>query len=107
MLDIRFVTAKQRSLWGELRSRIRALTDRHGARAQLAREFEVTPQAVAEWLSGASAPTAETTLRLREWVSEAEAKQKKRAGSATTRPALKTRKSKSNKHEKAKSSRKK
>jgi len=100
------VTAKQRSLWNDLRLRLRVVTENYGARAQLAREFNVKPQAVAEWLSGASAPTAENTLRLREWVSEAEAKQKKRAGSAVTRPAL-TRRSKSTKHEKAKSSQKK
>lgn len=80
---------KQHQLWNDLRLRLSALMNRYGARARLAREMSVTPQAVSKWLSGASAPTAETTLRLREWVIAAEAKQKKRAGSGTTRPALK------------------
>jgi transcriptional regulator with XRE-family HTH domain len=99
------VTAKQRSFWNELRVRLAAATEKYGARAALAREFGVTPQAVAEWLSGASAPTAETTLRLLEWVTaeEAQSKQKKRAGSGSTRPALKTRKRKSTSHEKTNS----
>jgi DNA transposition AAA+ family ATPase len=85
------VTAKQRSLWNDLRLRLRALTNHYGARAQLAREFSVTPQAVTKWLDDASAPTAETTLRLREWVEERE---KTSAESAVPRPALKTKKRK-------------
>lgn len=99
------MTAQQRSFWNELRTRLAAATEQYGARAALAREFGVTPQAVAEWLSGASSPTAETTLRLLEWVTAEEAKsnQKKRAGSADTRPTLKTQNRKSTRHEKAKS----
>lgn len=99
------MTAEQRLFWNELRARLAAATDQYGARAALARQFGVTPQAVAEWLSGASAPTAETTLRLLEWVTaeEAKSKEKKRAGSGSTRPALKTRSRKSNRHEKTKS----
>jgi transcriptional regulator with XRE-family HTH domain len=99
------MTAAQRSLWSELRSRLRRATKSRGAQAALARKFNVSTAAVAQWLTGASAPTAETTLQLLEWVTaeEAQSKQKKRAGSGSTLPALKARKSKSTRNEKAKS----
>lgn len=48
--------------------RLRRATESHGARSQLARDLHVTRQAVNNWLSETSAPTAETTLRLLEWV---------------------------------------
>jgi transcriptional regulator with XRE-family HTH domain len=100
LLDNNRVKKGNRYTWGSLRRRIRAATRERGARARLARKFRVTPQAVAEWLSGASAPTAETTLRLLEWVTAEEAKQKKSAGNVSeTRPARKTQTRKS-KHEK-------
>jgi len=99
------VTHEQLSHWNSLRLRLRAATQQYGAKAELARQFNITPQAVAEWLSGASAPTADTTLRLLEWVTTAEAdQQKKRAGSARTQPALKTRDQKSRTNEKPKTS---
>lgn len=78
----------------------------------MAREFGVTTATVSQWLSDDEHqrvfPAAENTLRLLEWVKaeEAKSKPKKRAGSAVTRPALKTRKRKSN-NEKSKSNRKK
>ena len=83
------------SLWKNLRLRIREATDERGKRAALARKFKVTPQAVSEWLSGASAPTAETTLRLLKWVTKAEGKQQKGSGSVSTTAEAKTRRRKS------------
>jgi transcriptional regulator with XRE-family HTH domain len=72
----------------------------------LAERFGVTRQSVAEWLSGDSAPTAETTLRLLEWVRAEEAKQQKTLGSVTsTAKGRKTRKPQSQ-HEKDKQVRK-
>lgn len=100
-------TMKQAALWNDLRLRLRAVTSRYGARAQLARKVGVRRQAVDQWLSGRSAPTAETTLHLLEWVTLEEAKQKSSAASASTQAALKTRKSKSTSYEKAKSNRRK
>ncbi len=82
--------------WVELRRRLRAATAPPGAKAALARQFEVSTAAVSQWLSGANAPAADTTLRLLEWVVAEEAKQQKAsAGSASTQPAPKTQKSKS------------
>src|SRR6266542_1286226 len=93
------------SLWRGLRFRLQVATQKRGAQADIARDLGVARQAVSNWLSGAVSPTAETTLRLLKWVEEAEAKQQtKRAGSAVTRPALTTQKSKSKRYEKAKSS---
>jgi transcriptional regulator with XRE-family HTH domain len=91
--------------WAGLKRRLQVATQKPGAKAALARRFDVSTAAVSQWLSSKShiAPKAETTLQLLEWVAAEEAKQKKGAGSAETRPALKTRKSKSTKYEKAKS----
>jgi transposase-like protein len=84
----------QPSLWNQLRIRLLAATSAHGAKSALAREFSVTPASVSEWLSGASAPTAETALQLLKWVERAECKQGS-PGSAQTPPerATRTRKS--------------
>jgi transcriptional regulator with XRE-family HTH domain len=98
---------KQHLTWSSLRNRLRVATRERGAQAEIARLLEVTPQAVAEWLAGASAPTADNTLRLFDWITKREAQQKQSAGSGRTRPARKTRKSKSKRYEKAKSSRRK
>ena len=103
------MTAAQRSLWENLRLRILRATAELGAKASLAREFGVSTATVSQWLADGAQrrvfPTAENTLRLLEWVSAREAQQqpKKRAGRASTRPALKTRQSKSTTNEKAKS----
>ncbi len=72
--------------WESLRSRLHAATRSSGTKRDLAHHFNVSPAAVSQWLSGASAPTADTTLRLLEWVKAAEAKQEKRAGSPQTPP---------------------
>ena len=90
--------------WESLRARLHLATRAPGAKAALAERFEVSPAAVSQWLSGASAPTADTTLRLLEWVTAEEAQQQtKRTGRASTRPALKTREGKSTNNEKTKS----
>jgi transcriptional regulator with XRE-family HTH domain len=103
---IKLMPTSRTNHWEQLRRRIGVATDQRGSRAKLARDLGVTPQALNEWLQGRNAPPAENTLRLLRWVEEAEAKTKD-AGSAETRPARKTRKSKSTKYEQAKSSQKK
>lgn len=79
-------------------------TQERGAKVALAARLGVLPQHLNKWLRG-SEPGGEITLQLVEWVAEAKAstKQKKRAGSADTRPALKTRNRKSTSHEKSES----
>jgi DNA-binding transcriptional regulator YiaG len=62
--------------WKELRLRLKAATDASGEQAALARAFGVSTAAVSQWLSGATAPKADTALRLLKWVTAAEAKQK-------------------------------
>jgi transcriptional regulator with XRE-family HTH domain len=81
-------------------------TDKHGERAALARELDVSRQTLNVWLSGDAMPSAEYTLRLLEWATAKEANLKKSAGSAETRPARTTQTRKS-KHEKPSSDRKK
>ncbi len=75
--------------WSTLRSRVIALTSKRGERAALARVFNVTPQAVSEWVRGISMPNADLTIRLLAWVATEEAK-KRRPGSADTPPERKT-----------------
>jgi transcriptional regulator with XRE-family HTH domain len=82
---------KQESLWAELRVRLEKATSTFGSKSELARRFNVTPASVSEWLSGQSAPTAETTLRLLKWVCGEEANQQKQSpGRASTQPERKT-----------------
>jgi len=93
--------------WEVLRSWLIEATVEPGAKASLAREFNVKPAAVSQWLSGATAPTAQTTLRLLNWVVERTELNKKSAGGVSeARPARTTRVRKS-KHEKPNSDRKK
>ena len=109
---------------------LQQLTRERGAKSKLAHLLKVSRQRLNEWLSGRSKPSARYLLLLLNWIRnqkmlaartrqkaqrEAAAgksiefpnikkpKQKKRAGSADTRPALKTQKRKSTSHEKAKS----
>lgn len=99
-------------LWPPLRERIRRLVRGYGAKSMLARQVGLSRQAINALLSTCRGkpylPSAEYTLRLLDWVTaeEAKSKQKKRAGSAETRPALKTRKSKSTTNESKKSGQK-
>jgi transcriptional regulator with XRE-family HTH domain len=94
--------------WDELRSRLEKVTRRPGARAALAREFDVSTAAVSQWLSGVSAPTADNTVRLANFVERAEANQKQNAGPVSeTRPAKRSKKGRSKQNEKPNSNRKK
>jgi DNA-binding transcriptional regulator YiaG len=61
----------------ELVHRLKQVTSAPGAKAALARKLGVTRQAVGQWLSGKSNPTAEATLQLLNWVEEVEAEQNK------------------------------
>jgi transcriptional regulator with XRE-family HTH domain len=92
------MTQAEKSLWKALQLRLVRATIERGARSELASLMGVSRQVVSAWLRGASAPTAETTLRLLAWVSAEEERTKKRAGSESMQPALTTRKRKS-KHE--------
>jgi transcriptional regulator with XRE-family HTH domain len=91
--------------WEGLRLRLVHATSNRGRKAELARELGVHRQTVSLWLSEEhTMPSAETTLWLQNWVTEAERKEaneKKRAGGAITPPAPRTRKAKSTKNEKA------
>ncbi|MBA3351177.1 MAG: hypothetical protein H0U23_01910 [Blastocatellia bacterium] len=79
--------------WDDLRSLLRRATQSPGQKTALAQQLGVSTAAVSQWLSGANAPAADTTLRLLNWVekSEANPQQKKSAGSSAERPAPKTR----------------
>ena len=106
LLKGRSMNLQKNALWLDLRRRLAAVTGGPGVKAQLARELGVSRQAVNEWLSR-TAPSAGLTLRLLQWVTAAEAKQKQSAGSVSdARPAHVTRARKS-KHEKPNSDRKK
>lgn len=76
--------------WKSLAKRLSAVTPARGAKAQLAHELKVTRQAVNNWISGNSAPSAELALRLLNWVEQAEAQQTKNPDSASTQPGPKT-----------------
>jgi transcriptional regulator with XRE-family HTH domain len=66
-------------------------TAKSGARSALAKSLGVTRSAVSQWLSeGGTTPTAETALRLREWVHPDEDK-KQSPGRVSPRPEPKTR----------------
>ena len=74
----------------ELVHRLKQITSAPGAKAALARKLGVSRQAVGQWLSGESNPTAEATLQLLNWVEEAEAEQKQNPGTALTATGQKT-----------------
>lgn len=62
--------------WENLRQLVRARTSQRGSRAALAKMLGVTPQALNEWLQGRSAPPAQQTVQLLNWVEETEPAQK-------------------------------
>lgn len=97
---------QKESFWPVLREKIRNLVQRRGAKSALARDIGVTRQAVNALLSKKYIPSGEQVLKLSKWLEIAEAQQKQSAGSASTRPAPKTRERKS-KHEKPNSDRQK
>ncbi len=119
-LDIELMAeASEIGSWSQLRELLRESTTGAGAKAAFARDFGVSIQVLSQWLSNTSAPKADDALRLRRFLIQRSSKpnrplavaegqrskvelDKKGAGSASTRPALKTRKDKSS-HEKAKS----
>jgi hypothetical protein len=74
-----------------LMRRIRKATARRGERVRLASRLGVPKQSVNDWLSGRKSPAGETTLRLLEWVTEAERKKTKRPGGAKNTTRAKTR----------------
>lgn len=63
----------------QLRRRLVQATTARGAKTALAEKLGVSQATVTEWLNGAIAPSAENTLRLLQWVSEAEAQPNKKA----------------------------
>jgi hypothetical protein len=81
-----FGDAKRRSIWNDLRIRLSIATRHYGGKAELARKFRVTRQAVHKWLSGRTPPSAERTLHLLGWVRVAEMKEKKGALPIAARP---------------------
>ena len=87
-------------LFDRLLARVKRATSRYGEKSNLARYMGIPPQRVNDWFAGYTLPNGETTLQLLEWVTAAEAKQKTHAGSASTLPALKTRKRKYTSNEK-------
>jgi hypothetical protein len=62
------VTKQAEAMWHWLRKRLEAATRQRGAKAQLAREFKVSPQAVSQWIIGQTMPAAGTVLALQQWV---------------------------------------
>ncbi len=84
--------------WEELRTRLKAATQKARAKTELARALEVTKQAVTEWLSGASAPTAARTLKLLRWVLAAESSPIE--SGSDVRASLPPEAQKANRHEK-------
>jgi len=65
-------------------SRLKRLTKTRGAKAELAREFGVSNQAVDRWLSGKSAPSARLALALNEWAGPKQVIEKKSSDAAST-----------------------
>jgi transcriptional regulator with XRE-family HTH domain len=97
------VTAEVPPTWSELRSLLVSKTESAEAKKELAKGLGVTLAALSQWRSGANAPSADNALQIFRWIREVEAKEEKQsAGTATTEPARKTRKRKSN-YEKPKS----
>ena len=81
---------KSSSHWDELRRDLIKATAKAGARSALAKSLGVTRSAVSQWLSrGGTTPTAETALRLFEWVHPGEDK-KEGPGRVSPRPEPKT-----------------
>jgi len=53
--------------YGQLLNRLREITKPRGAKAALARQFNVSRQAVDKWLSGESKPSADIAIELQHW----------------------------------------
>lgn len=90
------VKARHDSLWTELRTRLIATAPTVGLKRELAETLEVTLPVIYQYVSGRSQPSAETTLRLLQWVEAKEAQQQETPGSvSSTAKGRKTRKLKS------------
>ncbi len=89
--------------WNQLRTILRSQTQSPESKLALSKHLGVTLAAVSQWRSGAAKPSADKTLQILAWVGGVSGakQQKKRAERASTRPALRTRESKSNTNEKA------
>jgi DNA-binding transcriptional regulator YiaG len=87
----------------DLMKRVREKTSIRGARAGLARELNVSRQAVDQWLSGETCPAAEITIRLVNWVKQPN-RQQNTPGSITSTTKGKTQVRSSTVYEKTKSS---
>jgi transcriptional regulator with XRE-family HTH domain len=64
--------------WSELKSQLTLLTGAPGAKADLARHCDVSTAAVSQWLSGASAPTADNVFAIFDWIRLRQQKQSTR-----------------------------
>ena len=54
--------------FGELLDHLRKITKPRGAKAELARRFKVSRQAVDQWLRGEAKPSAEIAIELQHWM---------------------------------------
>jgi len=86
-----------------LLARVALATKARGKKAALAKFLHVPPPRISDWLRGNYEPSGDSALRLLEWVTAEEAKQKADRGSAETPPRRKTRSTQSN-YEKRKTS---
>lgn len=80
-----------------LLQRVAKATRAFGSRAALARELGIEKQHLNSWLTGRFMPSGEQALRLLEWVTEEEVKQKQEtpAGAINTRRGKQTRRKES------------
>jgi transcriptional regulator with XRE-family HTH domain len=74
----------------ELLEVLRKLTSERGVKASLGRELNVSRQAVDQWLSGQSKPSADSVLLLLDWIERISLKQKQSPASALTPAEQKT-----------------
>ncbi len=105
-IDKRYLTPMPHEVitsWRDLRTLLAQATSLPGAKAALAREFNVSTSAVSQWLSGATAPAADTVLRLANWVRKSRSDSTKSSDRVATQSEPKTQKDKSTSNEKAKS----
>jgi plasmid maintenance system antidote protein VapI len=83
-----------------LLNRVKRLTRAPGAKSALARTLSVPRQRVTHWINEHKSPSAEDALRLLEWVTAAEAQQKKRPARVSARAGQKARKKPNNEKQK-------
>lgn len=86
----------------DLLDRLKEVTARRGAKAELARHVDASMSEVTLWISGKRVPNGDTTLRILQWVEDQECKPKSPADGGT--PAGPQTRKKQNDHELPKSS---